>query len=202
VQIERRGLAELQAASIYSGLTEPAVIPQVTACQSGEQSIWLRPGQAQRALAGAVDRYQGLQQWQMMAGSMRTSLLGDAAVPSLMVAGGALVSWAAQAVAEHEFSQLTSEEVAAQETAAASYLQASKAALTPAEVQAATQALSQARGRTVLPFGLSVPAALVIAFAAGVVLIGGAWYIFGRSERSPALTGSCPRRSRRALVMR
>lgn len=203
IQLERRGLNELQGSNIYTGLVEPAVIPQVTACQTGEQSIWLRPGQAQKALAGALTRYRGLRRDRVMATQRaRRPLLGEATLPSLLVAGGVLVGWAAQAVGEHEYSQITSDEVTTHEAAVASYVENSKASLSPVEVQATKQALAQVRGRgSGLPFGLSVPAALLVAFAAGLVLASGAWYIWGRGSSSPTISGSCPRRPRRALVM-
>jgi len=208
VQLEQRALDELQQVGIYTGLTGPGVIPQVTACQTGEQSIWLRPEQAAQALAGAVSRYRGVKGKQLQARRGASQpLLGDATSPTLTVSGVVLVGWAAQAVNEYVYEGLTGDEVVGQANAVTSYLQSCKLTLSPAQVTATANALDQARtgsaSSSSLPWGLTVPVARVLAFAAGLVLAGGAWYIWGRngSSGSPALTGSCPRRPRRALVM-
>lgn len=203
VALEQRGLNELQQANIYSGVSSPAALPTVTACQSGEQSIWLRPEQAQTALAGAVQRYQGLREARQRAGARRGGgvLLGSESVSSLMVGGNVLVGWAAQAVAERTYTGIRYDEVQTHEAAASSCLEARKAQVPSAQAQAALSALEQGRGGARVPLGLSVWQALAVAFGAGLVLAGVAWYIWGRNPRAPALSGSCPRRQRRALVM-
>ena len=201
VDLERRGLQEASQAGLYSGLTSPAQIPSISACQTGEQSIWLNPAQSRGALQGAVARYRGLQYHERAA--MRDyegGVLGDPDIPALPVAGTVLVSWAARALAEHTYGSLGRQEVSAHLAAVRQYLQARKDDVGGGGD--VLRAAAQARG-TGLPFNLSPLAAVLIAFGAGLAVAGIAWYAWGRKSAPASLQGACARtRRKRVLVMR
>jgi hypothetical protein len=199
VDLERRGLSEASQAGLYTGLTQPAEIPIISACQTGEQSIWLNPAQASTALQGAVSRYRGIRsREQAMVRGYEGSVLGSPDAPALPVAGTVLVAWAAQALAGHTYNSPGRRDVSAHLQAVRQYLQARKA-----DVGASgdvLRAVAQARGGTI--FGLSPLAALLLAFGAGLAVAGLACYAWGRKRAPQPLQGACARtRRKRVLVM-
>lgn len=201
LDLERRGLQESAQAGLLTGLNEPVAIPTISACQTGEQSIWLNPSQAQAALQGAVTRYRGLRTNELaLVRGYAGSVLGAPEVPALPVAGTVLVAWAARALAEHGYQSPGRQEVSAHLTAARAYLQARKIdAGNSAEVLRASAAI---RGGAGLPFSLSPLTAIFIAFGAGLAVAGLAWYAWGRQRPSAPLQGACARtRRKRVLVM-
>lgn len=188
LDLERRALAELDRAGINVGIREPSTIPEVEACQTGEESIWLAPDYARSTLEGAVQRYRAIQRQRY--DLSRQMLPADEGlglaplIPVVIVAGVVLVAWAAVLVTKHVFVDPGKTIVNGHKSMTDQYLELRKAGLSHSDAMAVFKAIAGALPGTgpKLPFGLSPWQGVFVAFVGGALVVSGTYLWLTRTK--------------------